>query len=70
MQIVTKLLDHLNIGEATPAPTAGVLAKELKDKSKKFKSFKTFNKWWNEMLRITTSKATKKAYKKAKGLLN
>jgi hypothetical protein len=39
MQIVTKLLDHLNIGEATPAPTAGVLAKELKDKSKKFKSF-------------------------------
>ncbi len=39
MQIVTKLLDHLNIGEAAPAPTAGVLAKELKDKSKKFKSF-------------------------------
>jgi|TARA_Y100000034_G_scaffold96101_1_gene116933 hypothetical protein len=39
MQIVTKLLDHLCIGETTPAPTAGVLAKELKDKSKKFKSF-------------------------------
>ena len=37
MQIVTKLLDHL--GEVIPAPTAGVLAKELKDKSKKFKSF-------------------------------
>ena len=50
------------------------LSKEFKDfciqQGREFKSFKTFNKWWNEMLRITTSKATKKAYKKAKGLLN
>ena len=49
-------------------------SKEFKDfckqQGREFKSFKTFNKWWNEILRITTSKATKKAYKKAKGLLN
>ncbi len=38
MQIVTKLLDHIGVVEPT-VNTAGVLTKELKDKSKKFKSF-------------------------------
>ena len=38
MQIVTKLLDHVGVVAPT-VDEVGVLTKELKDKSKKFKSF-------------------------------